>query len=95
MNTCARIQTYSQEIGFELDGPAQVREGRFGLSHGQEDRGPLVEGQVVLRVSLCKGQRLVTFTERRGFPRGDVGVKVDVVVERRHQCQRANVCQRV
>lgn len=47
--------TYSQEIRFELDGHGQIRQGRFGFSHRQEHRCALVEGEVVLRVSLCEG----------------------------------------
>lgn len=56
------VETYSQEIGLELDGPGQVWQGGFGFSHCQEDCSSLVEGQVVLRISLCEAQKLVTLT---------------------------------
>lgn len=57
MDTLVTVETYSQEIGLKLDGPGQVWQGGFGFSHCQEDRGSLVEGQVVLRISLCEAQR--------------------------------------
>lgn len=56
MGTFVMEETNSQEIRLELDGPGQVWQGGFGLSHCQEDRCSLVEGQVVLRVSLCEAQ---------------------------------------
>lgn len=56
MDTFVMVETYSQEIRLELDGPGQVWQGGFGFSHCQEDRGSLVEGQVVLCVSLCEAQ---------------------------------------
>lgn len=56
MHIFEMMSTYGQEIGLELDGPGQVWQGGFGFPHGQENRGSLVEGQVVLRVSLCEAQ---------------------------------------
>lgn len=47
--------THSQEVRLKLDGSGQVWQSRFGFSHRQEHRSPLVEGQVILRVSLWRG----------------------------------------
>lgn len=81
------VETYSQEIGLELDGPGQVRQGRFGLAHGQEDGGSLVEGQVVLRVSLCEAQS----PESRHFPFGELH-GCQALLGQRHKCQRVWTC---
>lgn len=81
MNTFVMVETYSQEIGLELDGPGQVWQGGFGFSHCQEDGGSLVEGQVVLGISLCAAQKVVILTLLT------LGVKMDDLSAQRRKCQ--------